>query len=525
MPHYATPIKVGIDAVASLGDGQSINIKWFLAYPSNQANKIAYHIYFSTEKENVFSEGVKLVSIDDSLEANIIDLVPGQLYYFSVRPVEYSSNIDLNSILPVSHDNLRYYPNSLLRQNIGTSDLLIPLLDSDGFPPSGIVKIGVELVQYSSIDLSNNLLLNNILQRGYLNSKIREHFIDGYDGYYSQNPYVTLFAGAESLQFDRIFSCQSRFEYPNFAFTIADGYYQVLKDTLTSDLTASDASNVDFPTYDYSGYHRTDPVLLLNGGCVGSYIGGEQGCIDGYGNVNMVRGLSLQDQNNQRQEILLNVTGRPVVLAKRVHTGVVCSCYQPSSEYPDDRCPFCYGTKFVFGYEQYFNPRRSDGRILVRIGPTEETLKMYEAGLESEYPLDLWTLTVPTIKPRDVIIMFDQDDNEEFRYEVTTVTRNNTIIGLQGGQHFKALRIRKTDPAYQIRTFKNTANFPTKLNTSIGFVPGIVPHIHTITRNETDSMNWSQTTSVSQGHSHPVLFKDGKLIVMTVLGHDHQIII
>ena len=101
-----------------------------------------------------------------------------------------------------------------------------------------------------------------------------------------------------------------------------------------------------------------------------------------------------------------------------------------SSEYPDDRCPFCYGTKFVFGFEQYFNPRRSDGRILVRTSPTAERLKMYEAGMESEFPQDMWTLTVPTIKMRDIIVLFDQDGNEEFRYEVSDVTRNKTVLGL-----------------------------------------------------------------------------------------------
>ena len=317
--------------------------------------------------------------------------------------------------------------------------------------------------------------------------------------------------------------CQSRFEYPNFAFTLVDGYHQVLKDILNTDLSASDAENIDFPVYDYAGYHRTDPVQLLNGTCVGSYIGGEMGCIDGYGNINFLRGLSLQDQNNQRQEVLLNVTGRPAVLIKRVHTGITCACYLASSEYPDDRCPLCYGTKFVFGYEQFFNPRRSDGRILVRTSPADDGVTVQEAGEESELNLDLWTLTVPTIHQRDIIILFDIDDNEEFRYEVGKVTRNNTIIGMEGGQKFKGMRIRKTDPAYQIRVFRNTAMFPSKLNTSIGFTTGIPPHSHEIVINEgilmTNQIN--QTTSVVQGHNHPII--NGA--VMTVLGHTHNIIL
>lgn len=946
MPYYSSKINVGIDQANSLGDGYTINIKWFLAYPTIQTNKIAYHIYYSTVKENVYSDGVKLISIDSSLQANIIDLIPGQEYFFSVRPVEYNSTSYNLTSLPIAHDNLRFYPTSLLSQYISKSSLIIPLVDADGFPNTGTIKIGVELINYSSVNtVSDRLLLTDISQRGAFNSKIREHYVDGYDGYSYQDPIITLFTPTESSLFDRIYVCQNRFEYPNFAHTLADGYYQVLKDILSTDLTASDESNVGFPMYDYSGYHRTDPVMLLTGACVGSYIGGEQGCIDGYGNVNIIRGMSFQDQNNQRQEMLLNVTGIPVVLAKRVQTGIVCACYKASSEYPDDRCPLCFaegtlirtengltpieninigdrvlssdgkyhkiiktfktpfngklkaitttintnpilttndhpflklntdhkvkngcgpnsncksyinrgdgqsstedirqlpsgkwsarvqvknhkritlgtfdnkengidaikeyksihskpshrlewinaeninkndwlvskwntsiidvdnikisqefckntklgskrigveefvvdeeflwiigmyiaegssnkrtiqfslheneiiyqnkiisfftkynfnpklckgktkgvvvvvnstslanwfpklcgklcnnkfipeifmnlpnnkveaiiqgiwdgdglkkhnivmqtseklclqmaellhrlgkqplitrinnnrltengnkrkqaytinweektathfnrkgrwkfyeqllakvksvkevdysgyvynlevagdhtyvvqnilvhnchGTKFVIGYEQYFNPRRSDGRILVRKGATEETLKMYEAGMESEFPLDLWTLTVPTIKPRDVIITYDQEDNEEFRYEVTNVTRNNTVVGLQGGQKFKASRIRKTDPAYQIRLFANTSKFPSKLNTSIGFVPGIVPHIHTVVINEniTNISQINQTTSVSQGHSHTIV--NGE--IREALSHSHKIIL
>jgi hypothetical protein len=525
MVYYLNPVRAGLDAVSSLGDGYTVNLKWYHAYPNNTSNKIAYHIYYSVNKEDVFTEDVKYVSIDGALEANIIDLTPGQLYFFSIRPVEYDPTVyDLAAQLPVAYDNLRFYPTSMLRSDITASSLQIPLLDVEGFPHTGVIKVGGELIQYLSVDNTNkNLVLTNINQRGYSGTIPKIHTTDGYDGYITWSSIINLFTAGESIIFDRIFMCQSRFEYPNFPYTVIDGYHQVAKDNLNTDLSASDQANVTFPTYDYAGYHRTDPVQLLNGTCVGSYIGGEMGCIDGYGNVNFLRGLSLQDQNNQRQEVLLTVTGRPAVLIKRVHTGITCSCYLASSEYQDDRCPLCYGTKFVFGYEQYFNPRISDGRILVRTGPADDGVNMQEAGLESELNLDIWTLTVPTIHQRDVLILFDVDDNEEFRYEVGKVTRNNTIVGMEGGQKFKGMRIRKTDPAYQIRVFRNTAMFPSKLNTTIGFSTGIAPHSHEIVINEgilnTNQIN--QTTSVVQGHNHPVI--DG--VVMEVLGHRHNIIL
>jgi hypothetical protein len=653
MVFYPNPSNVGTNQVSSLGDGYTINVTWFPAEHSAPKNKIAYQIYYSIVKETVFAEGPKLVSIDGATSANIIDLTPGQDYFIAVRPVEYDPTIFDLTLLPIAHDNLRFYPHSILRHDMTAADLVVPLLDVEGFPDAGVVKVGVELIRYLAIDhVNNNLVVpaggggaqpvrlvdqgggnfftaspsnvghgsvtnltavsgsggptetwtikcvfvqrdmsnnpmpgtaqfiaigtvsgqkldvhgnpfvwtangmvvsNGILSfsitetappfrpgdlftikvagavagaasgRGYNNSTATLHTVGGSDGLNTWDPTVPLFTVGEDSRWDLIYICQSRFEYPHFPFTMVDGYHQVAKDLLSTDLSAADAANVTFPAFDFAGYHRTDPVQLLNGTCVGSYIGGEMGCIDGYGNVQILRGFSLQDQNTQRQDVLLSVTGKPAVLIKRVQTGITCNCYLPSSEHPDDRCPFCYGTKFVFGYEQYFNPRRSDGRILVRPGPTEESLKRYEAGMESEFPLDLWTLTVPTIKMRDIIVMFDQDDNEEFRYEVAGVIRNNTINGLDGGQHFKVIRIRKFDPAYQIRIFRNTADFPSKLNTSIGFVPGIPPHTHEIVINEKImSVNQiNQTTAVSQGHNHPIV--NGQ--VMEALGHTHTIIL
>ncbi len=526
MAYYLSGVRVGLDHVSSLGDGHTINLRWFEAFPENKKNKIAYHIYYSTNKDDIYYEGVKFLCLNDT-QMNVIDLSPGEIYHFTVKPVEYDPELlNLEYIIPVAYDNVRVYPQSLLRNDIGREDLIIPLIDVDGFPSDGVIKIGTEIIRYLAVDTFNkNLILTDTSQRGYSGTLPRIHTVDGYDGSAYWNPAVFFIAIKEETVYDRVFMCQSRFEYPNYQATLFDGYHQVLKDNLSTDLDASDDFNTDFPSYDYAGYHRTDPVQLLTGECVGSYIGGEMGCIDAYGNFNIRRGLTVQDHNNQRQELLLSVTGRPAALIKRVQTGITCACYRPSSEYPDDRCPFCYGTKFVYGYQQFFNPRRSDGRILVRPGPADENTKMSEAGLESEFSTEFWTLTVPTIKTRDIIIMFDMDDNEEFRYEVLAVTRNNTVVGLQGGQKMKVQRIRKTDPAYQIRVFRNTSEFPQKFATKIGMTTGIPPHTHEIVRNEKDPSTWSQTTQMSQGHNHPVRIENGLPVVMEALGHTHDIII
>jgi len=524
MIHYANDVFVGIAGAFSKGDGSSIAIKWFRACSDIVGYKIAYNIYLSTDKDKVYSEGAKFVYIEDHTDTTIINLDPGQDYFFSIRPVEYNPNIFNPNNLPIAYANLRYYPESLLRQNINITDLIIPLIDISDFTSYGIIEIGSELIQYSSIDhLNSNLIVE---QRGYKSSTISIHNIDGYNGSYYDNPKVKTYLYKEYIEFDRIYVCQCRFEYPNNAVTEVDGYKQVLTDYLTIDLSASDKDNQNFPTYPYCGYHRISPAQLFSGTCIGSYIGGERNCIDSHGASRVVRGFSLQDSNNQRQEMLLNVIGRPAVLIKRQRTGVLCSCYLASSEVADDRCPKCFGQKFVLGYEQFFDPRRSDGRIMIRVSPTDDDLKPYESGLESESQPDAWTLTVPTIKDRDILVLFDEADREEFRYEVLHVNRNNTMFGMMGCQKLKLQRIRKFDVAYQIKIFANTSKYPSTINTGIGSVSGLIaPHVHAIQTNEDKVNNFSQVTSINAGHDHVVNFKNGQLVVVEALGHTHSIVL
>jgi hypothetical protein len=653
MVYYLGPLNMGLRSVKSLGDGYSIQLKWFQAFPTDKLNSIAYNIYYSTIEEQVFSETPKFVSTDGYLCATILDLIPGQLYHFAIRAVEYNPSLVAVNQLPIAFSNLMVYPESLLRSNIGATDTVIPLLSSETFPQYGIVQVGVELINYTTNDLINsnldvprpgsnnnahlvlqsnnqyylpgnsnigkgsvaNLVLvngnaptenwtikcievlrdnfnnpipstarfsaigsvsgnaldiygngtiwiangavlsNGIISfsitetsptflpgdyftvqvmgfqpglnggRGFLNTQARMHDTDGYDGYLTWNSIVRYVLGDEELN-TIIFPCQSRFDINHDAFTVADGYKQWTEDYLTTNLAASDAANVGFATYDYAGWRRTDPVLLLSGGCVNSYFGGAQFCADGYDGVGrMVRGLSFQERNNQRQEYLLSMTGEPVCLIKRVWTGIPCNCYLPSSEFPDDRCPNCYGTKFRVGWEQYANPRRSDGRIMVRFSPTDDDLKPYEAGLESEHTSDVWTLTVPTVKDRDFIVRFDEEDNEEYRYEVLYVNRNRTLTRLEGAQKFRVQRVRKFDPIYTVPVLRNNQYIPRELTTSITNAFGIGPHLHTFQANENSPTMTGQLTGISSGHNHPISWSGGQWIVQPVLGHTHTIVI
>ena len=526
MVYYFDNKSQGLIIASSDGDGYSIQLKWHKAFASNKTNSIGYHIYMATDEDNVFSEGPKFVSIDGSLKTTIYELVPGEMYYFAVRAFEYSPVLfDINN-LQRAFSNLIVYPNSLLIADITATSTLIPVMDAEIFPNFGVVQIGYEMIDYSSINtISNNLILTSTAQRGFFSTNARFHNTDGYDGYNVIFPPLVHFTFGREETNKKISSCESRFEYPYYQYTQDYGFHQVTKDILTTDLAASDASNENFPTYDYAGYHRTNPVELVNGTCVGSYIGGEMFCADGYSGVGrMVRGLSVQNQNTQRQDILLNLTGEGVVLLKRMWEGITCSCYTPGQEDADDRCPYCYGTKFVMGYNQYYNPRRSDGKILVRFGPADDDVVTTDSGFESTFTTDCWTLTVPTVKDRDILIRFDQDGNEEFRYEILSVNRNKLLLDLQGVQKFRVQRIRKYDIAYQIRAFRDTAFIPQAISTTLSSTRGIPSHSHTIVINEsiTDVSQINQTTGISYGHNHAVI---NGVIGTDVLEHSHIIIL
>jgi len=484
-----------------------------------------HNIYFSSVLEDVYTEGVKYVAQDDGyLNACILNLVPGDTYYFAVKASQFDTTWWNTALFPDGITDLKTLAEGMLLVDISDSDLTVPVSDIDMFPSYGIVQIGGELIRYTSKDISSNSLL--VSERGFLETSISLHQTDGYDGTLFRDPLVRFWKGFEDNNL-KIFQETTQFTYPNFAFTALDGY-ATNTDKLTINEEASNDALSEFPEYDFVGWHRTSPTDLVQGKCIGTYIGGEQFCADGYRGVGrQTRGVSLNEQAARREEVLLSTTGEAVVLVKRLWEGIRCPCVRQTVERGANRCQKCFGTGFVTGFEQFPNPRRSDGRILVQFGPAEEDIKFLDAGLESHIIYDCWTLPYPIIKDWDFMIRYDITGAEEYRYEVLNVTRNSTFQGNQGAQKFKLQRIRRTDPIYQWRAIASTAMIPTTVTTSIGMMAGpnstIIPHTHDIVINEgiVALSQINQTTSVSEGHNHEI--RDG--VVQESVGHFHTIII
>ena len=525
MPYYLNVNIDGLLVAASKGDGYTINLKWPQAYPTNRSNHILYNIYMNDNfispfPSTLFLQSPSFVSFDGSLNVDIVDLVPGTLYHFGVRAAEYSTTSFNPDILPQAFNDLATLPYSLLSSNVSATDMLINLIDASQFPTMGTIKLGAELIGYDAIN--NNTLV--VSSRGIDNTLITIHNTDGYDGYTYWDPGAIYWANVQEEQNTRVFECWNRFDIEHYPFTIVDGYRQKTVDILTTNLDYSDTVNTGFPAYDFAGYHSTDPVLILSGVCVGSYIGGVQYCADGYNGVGLqVRGLNVQDANMQRQEVLLSTTGEPVCLFRRRWTGITCKCMLPYNEYPENRCHKCYGTGITVSWDQFFNPRESDGRIMVRFEPSVDDLVATDTGLESSLQPNAWTLPVPTLKDRDFIVRFDEDGNEEFRYEILNVTRQKLFLNQTAAQKFALQRIRKTDPIYSVPVTYDTSLFPNKIMTTISSSLGIPPHQHVIVINEkiTSVSQINQITGTVAGHNHTI--RNG--VVVDAVGHTHSIIL
>jgi hypothetical protein len=529
-PYYIPQNNYGIKLVNSLGTGQDVEIYWYQAFPDVSTYKIAYNIYFSSEEATVFTEGPKYVSTNPCLVAKISDFTPGQTYYFCVRATEYDPLwYNLNFLADgysIDGYDLKAYPETLLAADISATDTVIPITDINLFPPYGIIRIGNEYIKYDSKDIPDSTLL--VSERGFLGTTITEHLADGYNGDQFLDPIITFFPGLEET--NKFISPEEvRFNYPNFPFTVADGYRQITEDLLTTDLTVSDANAVGFPSYPYNDWVRGDLDILFKGGCLDSYIGVTTNCADGYGGVGLqVKNTSIADINDQRQELLLSFTGEPVVLMKRLWTGISCSCVESNKNSPEARCPFCYGTGFITGFDQYFNPRRSDSKIMVRFGPYTDDLRQDDAGLESIGNMDCWTLTVPSLHDRDIIQRFNIDGTPDYLYEVLDVTRNQLLYGVAGNQHFKAVRIRKTEAVYSWKKFNDTSAMPVSIQTTVGLLKSsngsFLPHTHSfvISENILSISQINQTTGISAGHNHQVTA--GQIQPSPIDGHTHQIL-
>lgn len=471
-PEWVNLTKIGLQTVEDLGIGQSLQLEWDFARVPSGFSKVHYNIYrsdsaYSLLANNPFGLTTQNSVIDPNLQA-------GDGYYYSVRATYFFDDINFGNFQELS-DGFYQFP---LSTSINEADGYlsvgetgsISVLSTEGYPDSGQLKIRSEVVTYSSktptsFVISERDVLETNRVSEYPNGTSVSFFKGIEDG---NNVFWRNVPTWDSGKGIRIFPPTPGDGYDGYQYLQdADGYRNFPVDNITEDHSDFEDSNEDFESLDYCGFRSETFVPLYEGDRCGTFHGGQQyRVVPGVNNgepVPVGGGINVFDRNIQRQEFLLGLTGESFVLLRRKWTGQTCPRISLRHEHPHARCGLCFGTTFFGGYDRYFNDRmirpgenNPNGFIQVRITPYIDDLLLHpERGLTQEnVNIEGWTLAIPTIKDRDILIKYivNRDTGlieEEFRYEVLSVQRNKLTLGAEGAQKLTMKRLNKTEEIYK----------------------------------------------------------------------------
>lgn len=411
----------GIQKAQDDGVGDQITVSWNKPLKRSYQNDSFLLIYEEENRLKTFDKPKYLVP-DNFTELSIADLTTGKTLSYGVRALEFPINTFTPNGMVQAHDNGYLIPNPIeLSAPISSSATSFTTTSSAGYPDYGFLLLDFELVRYSSIDRPTNTF--TIAERGLLGTTPASH----------DKP-VNLFLGCIDSNTVIIMST------PTYHDDESSGREINNIGLVVTDYTDNDQNK--FQRFDYCGwrYNRPQDILYGKKDC-GSYLGGE---------YNGFRGFNVYDRMLAQEEMLIEATGEPVILLKRIWDGLTCSCMNNRKVSPKIRsCPSCYGTGYEGGYIKYDYPRRADGRILVSFKEAAEDLKHGEKEhLQQEFEPAAWTLAQPTIKDRDLLVRFDFTNDIEFIYEVLGVSRSKNFKRRFGRQDLTLKRMDKTDIIY-----------------------------------------------------------------------------
>ena len=447
----------GVYFVDNLGDGYHLNVTWHPARTTRPDYDLAYLIYYSTARSDVFYEEPKLITQGRKLpppetiqgaEAQLfgyfaeIPLPVGVTYYFGVRATEFPHRA-MPIVPPDGYGSLSAGLNvvdgysfaipaiqTLTSPIAGSGALVVPVTTTAGYANAGgYIVVGQEVMYYTS--LTNKTFVVSATGRGLFGTTISSshnvgEIVKMYYGNHDDNTVI-----AKNLV---------SWESPHDP-------HRTRPDLVTTDFTLQDGYHTDFEFFDYCGYHRYRPDELLDDQQCNTYVGGE---------YNGHRGLNIYDRMLAREEQLLEVTGEPAILLRRIWSGETCICRTSRKDNSKVRsCAICFGTGFKGGFIQYLNPRRIDQRVMVHFAPSDEDLGMGpQSGWDQKFKPGTWTLAVPSIKDRDVIVRFNEFGEMDWIYVVNAVSRAKLMFGRYARQKLQLSRLDKTDVLYQFRIMK-----------------------------------------------------------------------
>lgn len=468
LPTWTDLDNIGVSALEDLGIGKNAIIKWGFAESPSGMGPIYYNIYQSKNISTLRSgtplglyvEPSSLSTTYDENQAIVTNVSPRDGYYYMVKATYFTQALNTTDMIQIS-ENFFEFPNEItLQQNISSGFTgQVTTSSTEGYPSFGYVKVGSEVIAYSAKTQTS------------LTVSQRDVFDIGVASAHSTGDTISFFKGVEDTNqyFQRMntswdgygdgyglnMPLQSGDGYWGYEYRQnPDGYRDTPIDYINEDHEYLQNQADDLNQYDYCGVKNTNHTELYDQNFCGVY----SGVFNGFGG-----GYNVQDIVNQRHELMLGMTGESFVLLKRKWEGVTCPRLSNRREHSRGRCTICYNTGFTGGFNQYINQRQlrqgepnPNGFIQGRVSPyTDDVVLNQDRGFSNEnIVLEVWTLSYPIVKDRDILVryIFDKDTGylqEEFRYEVLSVTRNKLFFGKDGRQVIRAKRLNKTHEIYK----------------------------------------------------------------------------
>jgi hypothetical protein len=492
VPQPTWPEEIGIRSVEDLGIGSSVKITTFDATVPAGFSQRYFNLYTSNSLVGLLrSEPVAWTTQTSFV---VPDNVIGHNVYFGIKAFYQIENISVGGWEILSPNTYAYPSPTEIDGYLEINQLGdINVLSTDGFPLSGYLRINSEILQYNGISSTSF----NIVKRDIFNIGLSQQYLpgtgvrffkgveDGNRCYYRTVPSWDAMNTVPRLDLPDGYNGYLADGYNGAAYNQdQDGYRAYQDDDINEDYSDFETARSDDVLTGRCSYHRENWDDLFSRNQCGTYSGGRQNrVIPGVNNGNPVPvggGIDVWGHATRTEEDLLGKTGTPFVLLRRKWTGKKCPILSLRSEHPRARCFSCYGTTFDGGYDRHFNERavrmgqeNPHGFIMIRLDPYDNDIELHQSeGLKQTDVINGWTISIPHIKDRDILIRYyfnieTQQYEEEFRYEVLKVNRNTLLFGQLGKQ---GLTLRRLDKTREIYKYPN----PLAPLSGIPPLPGIV---------------------------------------------------
>jgi len=462
-PQWFDSRKVGLEQAIDFGDGSTVGLRWDYATVPPGFSTTYYQVYKSNDLKTIYDRPLFITTAN---EATLNGITPKEGFYYGVRAAYFLADFTTSGMTEPSPGLFQVpEPTELLDNLIQGALGPIQVTSTAGFPASGLLRIGHEIMKYSSLT-ANSFTIS-----------ARDVFALAWTEDLPAGAAVEMFRGVDDATnyFWRLNTSWDGYGLAALPLEPGDGYwgfgylqdpdgyrnFPVAPQNEDHSIQEEDAENAE--PFDYCGLRSNDQSQVLSGDFCAPKTPHGSGTYHGNSMLGQAGGIDLYEGNLQRQEMLLGITGEPFVLLRRKWTGKVCPRISHRTEHPEARCSLCFGTSFEGGYERYINTRllrpaeeNPNGFINLRIGPYQDELDLVDSRGFSTEKTDLngWTTAVPTIRDRDILIryVFDYETGavrEEFRYEVLTVRRNRIALGKDGSQHLTLKRLNPTEEIYK----------------------------------------------------------------------------